>query len=608
MILPKIKIRVFIILAYVFCLSLLQAQSDAELKKIRFKGNISVSNSQLQDAISLKKSKRSDKSFFSNSVYKQDVTKVIELYQRFGFLNAEVADAELKYSRKGKVSVTFNVKENDQIRVGDVQFRINGSQSLDEFFATYKSRKLIKTLSARKGKVFRDAAVYEDDVLISQSFENIGYAYVKVEPIIDVDVENKLASIIWEVDTRDLCFFGDITFIGQTKVRQKILDKQVVFDKGDIYNPRKIELTQHNLYNIGVYRIASTKTVRSEEQRDSIATLVNLREAPRLTSKWGAGYGKETNVRVFGQFTYLHFLGGARRAELNMNHSAIEPYDFKLNLIQPSFYSPKSQLILSPYISKENEQGYSLEKKGASITILQKISKRSNMSLGYLNEKVDLDTTSVGDIPDASELQSAYNKAGLTFGFTYTNTQPIFDPIGGIYLAANVKTNDFFKKGPYSFNKFLGEFHKYHLLKYGWVLALKLKAGTILTNSSTEFIPIEERYFGGGSQSIRGYNRQDIGPQDANGQPIGGNTIFEMSIENRILLLPRYGVGMVLFMDLGNVWEQSSYFDAKDLLYSAGVGLRYSTPIGPIGIDLAKPIIKDTGKPWQFYFSIGHSF
>ena len=118
-------------------------------------------------------------------------------------------------------------------------------------------------------------------------------------------------------------------------------------------------------------------------------------------------------------------------------------------------------------------------------------------------------------------------------------------------------------------------------------------------------IPVEERFFAGGSRSIRGWARQHLGPRDDKETPIGGNTIVEASIEPRIPLVG--SLGMVVFADAGNVWTGDGGFSFTDIRYSAGAGLRFNTPIGPVGIDLARPIM-DIDKSWQFHFNIGHAF
>jgi outer membrane protein insertion porin family len=96
-----------------------------------------------------------------------------------------------------------------------------------------------------------------------------------------------------------------------------------------------------------------------------------------------------------------------------------------------------------------------------------------------------------------------------------------------------------------------------------------------------------------------------LGPLDEEEVPIGGNSILEGSIEPRIKVIDP--VSIVIFWDYGNVWRRENKFDLKDIRFAAGSGVRVSTPIGPVGIDFARPVFDEESK-WQFHLNIGHAF
>jgi len=155
------------------------------------------------------------------------------------------------------------------------------------------------------------------------------------------------------------------------------------------------------------------------------------------------------------------------------------------------------------------------------------------------------------------------------------------------------------------FFRALAEFKTYFGLRKGTVVALKAKIGGIKRMDDESFIPIEERFFAGGSHSVRGWSRSDLGPHDEFGTPIGGNSLLEGSVEVRFDLGRK--MKFTLFSDAGNVWEDSFKYHISDLHYAAGAGLKMKTPIGPVGIDFARPVF-DAEKGWQMHFNIGHTF
>ncbi len=127
----------------------------------------------------------------------------------------------------------------------------------------------------------------------------------------------------------------------------------------------------------------------------------------------------------------------------------------------------------------------------------------------------------------------------------------------------------------------------------------------VFTLTEDEFVPAEERFYAGGSYSVRGYSRNMLGPLDETGSPTGGLSLAEASVELRISLVG--SLGFVSFLDGGNVWKQTLTYKLDEIAYALGAGLRYDTPVGPVRFDAAKSLT-DGGVPWQFHFSIGQAF
>jgi outer membrane protein insertion porin family len=146
------------------------------------------------------------------------------------------------------------------------------------------------------------------------------------------------------------------------------------------------------------------------------------------------------------------------------------------------------------------------------------------------------------------------------------------------------------------------------------VLAGRIRAAGIRASSPTA-MPFSRRYFLGGSTSLRGWGRFEVSPLDPDGLPVGGRALFETSAELRIPV--RRAIGTVLFVDAGYVWHDPANFDLRDLKWNAGVGLRYLSPVGAIGVDFGWQLTPLEGlvvdgalleRRWRLHFNIGHSF
>jgi outer membrane protein insertion porin family len=137
------------------------------------------------------------------------------------------------------------------------------------------------------------------------------------------------------------------------------------------------------------------------------------------------------------------------------------------------------------------------------------------------------------------------------------------------------------------------------------VLATRLRLGGINSYDDNEFVPIEDRFFAGGSSSVRGWARAMLGPKDDEGTPIGGNSLIELSVELRY---PIFGIlSGVVFTDAGNVQLDKFSYDLGDLHYAAGLGIRIATPIGPVRVDVARPIFDDDHDT-QLHINVGQAF
>jgi outer membrane translocation and assembly module TamA len=153
---------------------------------------------------------------------------------------------------------------------------------------------------------------------------------------------------------------------------------------------------------------------------------------------------------------------------------------------------------------------------------------------------------------------------------------------------------------------------RYHAIAdSNFVAAGRVRFGLIQPVQSTTFIPISRLFFSGGANSVRGYKLDYLGPRNISGNPIGGETVLELSLEGRFPLPIYPKIGGVVFVDAGNVFPRIHNLDLGQLKYSPGVGLRYLSPIGAIGVDIAFPtnrINYQQDSPYQIHFTVGYGF
>jgi outer membrane translocation and assembly module TamA len=205
--------------------------------------------------------------------------------------------------------------------------------------------------------------------------------------------------------------------------------------------------------------------------------------------------------------------------------------------------------------------------------------------------------------------------SAVAFDVGRNTTTNLLDASSGYVLNGHLEQAGSWLWGTFNYWAAAGEGRYYHTIGHSVVLANKLRFGAIdPVNGLVANVPFYKRFFLGGAASLRGWGRFEVSPL-LNGEPVGGFTVVEGSSEVRFPLTGKFGA--VLFLDLGNVWENAWQFNVGDLRYAVGPGLRYLTPVGPLRIDLGYQLTPIAGllvngepqkRQWRLHFSIGQAF
>jgi outer membrane protein insertion porin family len=603
---------VFPVLFFCFAISA-YSQQNAEIRKIKIKGNDALDDGELLEKISFNKASWVGKTFFkqeptyySADAWEMNKAQMKAFYQSEGYLHVKIENPELEmHPRKHKVDLLIRIDEGKPVMVEEVVFMTVDSGREDSVLMEDAWQNEIKNLKTREGERFRDDNISGDQDAIATWFSSLGFAYVGVHAGISLSQDTMKADVEWNIDKGPACRFGDLTIEGLERTPEEAVIKQMTIATGDVYSSRQLAQSQKQIYELGLFRIASLQAGLTNSERETIPLSLTIEEAPRWSTRFGVGYGREDKFRTFVDVGYLNFPGPTMRTNFYAKHSALEPYRFEAKITKPAILGPRSSLELKPLIRRRNERGFESFIWGSDLSLYQNFSDYLAGSVSLYFERVNIDITSDFERSLRDLNQSTYSKTGVSLGRIYNTANPRFDPTDGWSLGVNTRANSSLFDSSYPFIKFLFEVKRYQPVRSGLVLALRMKAGSISPWEGGTVTPFEERFFAGGSQSVRGWPRQMLGPLDEDGVPIGGNSVFEGSIEPRIKIY--HPVSMVVFLDYGNVWRDAYTLKFDEVRFAAGTGVRVSTPIGPVGIDFAHPVFEENGD-WQFHLNIGHAF
>jgi outer membrane protein insertion porin family len=608
----KTRNIVLIVLLSILCGGL-NAQEGYLVRNIKFKGNKKFSENTLLEQTYLyeinlfEKYILREKHFrYSQELVNSAFEDITQFYQRHGFLYAKVSRGELRIDHRKREIKKLNIiiDEGPAIETGKIRYKIDYNAGNDSREIGSIIEDIKKNTKLHPQTRFTDEEFEKDRELIIDSFKEKGYFYVDAAYDLQINKDSNIVNIIWQIEPGPEYVFGQTTVKGNEHVSTDFILRQLAYQQGYTFKEKLIQNTEQNIYDLGLFRVVKVRGIYSKKDGTRIPVEIEVNEAPRLNTQIGVGYGTEDEFRTNIDLRRLSLFGGARRIELSARHSALELYNINLRYVQPQFISSRAHLIINPFIRRDTEPGYETRRAGLNLPITYKIPDDLHSSLNFYTERV-LQEVSQDDPErgDASSGEYLYNKTGFVLDNEWNTMTPLFFPEKGVFVHLSYKLNGYIFESNFNYMRLLLDFRNYQRIG-AVILAAKFKVGGIQSGDNTGFIPVEDRFYTGGSMSIRGWPRSKLGPM-LKGNPIGGKSMIESSLELRY---PIYGkLSGTIFTDAGNVWESSYSYHFNEFRYSVGIGLRYRIPIGPVRVDLARPIY-DKKKTFQLHINIGQAF
>ncbi len=480
-----------------------------------------------------------------------------------------------------------------------------------------------------EGDIFEDANVKLDvtsgdpaiaaNVIAAQehlltALHEDGYALAKVAlPVAYEDADARVLDVTYEVHTGPQVNIGEIVITGLRKVNERFVRDRLHIRTGERYSPSQIEKARQDLLSLGVF---SGISVRAADQLDAlgrISVIFDVQE--RLPHAVGFTVEYSTDLGSSAKSTWSHrnLFGNAEQLNLSAGVSGLGGsgttglgYAVTGQYIKPEFLQRDQTLEYSVGFIKQKLDAYDQDAATASVSLNRKFSDLWSGNVGIstargriIQEMVTRDYTSIG-IP----IGATYNSTGLV--------NPLEDPLHGVRTSLTVTPTVSFSADSATFFIVQFNYAQYiDLASLGWtapgnsVIAFRSLLATA-QGASLYSLPPDQRFYGGGSGTVRGFRYQSIGPQFPDGKPIGGTSIDTGTIEVRQRLFGNFGA--VAFVDAGQVGASGTPFHGA-MRVGTGIGMRYYTPIGPIRLDLAVPLHKQAGDDaFEIYIGLGQAF
>ena len=568
------------------------------IKKILFTGNAAFTESKLKKEIAT--SEKSILSWFTSAgdlnqeILNQDSGRLTAFYHNNGYIRARVGDPQVEFEEDGIV-VTFKVSEGPRFKVGKVDFSGDLILPKDE---------LMKKIKITKEPFYNRETLRSDVLGLTDIYTGEGYAYADVSPKVDQDNENLVANITFQVDRGKQVYFERIQISGNTKTRDKVIRRELRVYEEELYGGQRLKRGIRNLNRLDYFQNVKVDTAKGSAD-DRMKMNVEVTEKSTGSFSFGAGYGSEEHGFVTAQVAERNLFGRGQTLGLRgMVGSKTQKY--VLSFTEPWLFDIPLSAGAEAYKWDYEYDEYTKDSIGGKLKFSYPL---YDYIRGYLTYTYDLTDIRHVDEDAAESIQrdaGRHTKSSITLMPRYDSRDSLFNAKEGSVHSIEYEFAGI--GGDVGFNKIIGDTGWYIPLVWKLVGVVHGRAGYVNKLPNWD-LPDYEKFYLGGINTLRGFDRDDLAPKD-NGSPVGGEKFIQGNFEIKFPLVEEAGVFGILFLDTGAVYSQDETWDFNKLRESAGPELRWLSPIGPIRLAygfVLDPKKGDSGSG-SFEFSMASAF
>ena len=588
-----------------------------------------------------------EKRYFDELEFRRDVVRLLLLYRQSGYMTAVVDTSVIRTTKDAYI--TFRIHEGEPVRVARLELR--GLEGITDTLP------LRRALPLQVGDPFNRFLLQASADTIVSRLRNNGYPYAEVLRNFDSEAGALRAEVTLEAIPGPQVRVSEVAIHGLTKVDTATVRGMLSVRPGDRFRQEGLYQSQRDLYGTGLFRYANVLLVDSLAPSGTVGdstvrVLVQVQEGARHRVRFGAGYGSVDCFRAQTGWTANDFFGGARTLDLSAQLSKIgggsprsadllcKPffsdtawspdtlnYTVGATLRQPVFITRAHTATIGLFAEKRSEaQIYTRIAVGGNVDVTINARRQVPVTIGYgysvgrtdAKPAVYCSVFKLCDSVSQAFLKDRRSFGAITVTVVRDRVNNPLDPsegslaTGTFLYASRLVGSD----SSYEFNRAEFEIAKYYPIGRRTVFAWRIRGGTILPQKITlsgqrvGYVPPDQRFYGGGPNSVRGYARNGLGPQvyittdttqfdtTASGDktfsgvtaaPTGGNSSFVLNAELRFpspIFAQRMRLG--LFVDVGQVWERGDELVAiQGVRVTPGAGVRFTTPLGPVRVDVA---------------------
>ena len=533
-----------------------------------------------------------------------DLEALRSFYQNRGYLDFSIESTQVSITPDRRdIYITVNLVEGEKYSVSRVE--LSGQLLLAR-------EELEKLVQLKPGDVFSREKLAATTKAIADRLGNDGYAFANANAIPELDKEKRTVAFNIVIDPGRRVYVRRVEVTGNTKTRDEVVRREMRQLEGAYYDASKIQLSRRRIDRTQYFSEVNVETQPVEGSPDQVDVLYSVKERPTGALLFGLGFSSVEKIAISASLTQSNVFGTGKFLSFNVNRGSVNQV-YSLSYLDPYYTVDGVSQGFDVYKRRTDASNlavgpYRTDALGGGIKFGYPVSEVSRIDFGINLESVSLevfDTSPIAYINFVNAFGSQYAYGAATAGVSRDTRDSLILTTSGSFMRVSGEL----AQGDLEYYR-LGYAHQwYYPMTRALTLLLSGDLG-VAGGVGGRPLPFFKNYFGGGPGSVRGFRSFSLGPQDVNGNALGGNRKLSASAE---MLFPMPGatqdrsLRLAAFVDGGNVFAQS--FDLHELRYSTGVAFFWSSPFGPLRLSYAHPLNpQSTDRIQKLQFTFGTGF
>lgn len=603
------------------------------IRELEFSGRQAISRRKLIKGIETREYSPLTSWFTSAGYYKKevlnlDVERIRELYLNQGYLQVQVGSPVVEFAEdRTLVIVPFPVADGDldypyefreisaAIRIPIIEgdpFQIRKMEATGN--TVFETPALLSALKLKEGELFRRDQLRQGVAAIHELYGEKGYLYATVVPQFSTHSEDRTVDLLLKISEDRQIQIRQIQIAGNDKTRDKVIRREIRLNEQEVINTRLLRRSFQRINNLNFFDSIEITPQRIAE--DQVDLSIRVKEKSTGALSIGGGYSSVDGFVGLAEITQGNLFGRGQllrgRGEFGKRRTT-----YSLTFREPYLLDKPVSGAVNAFNQERDFDTYQERRIGGDLVLGKAFTEYVSGSLSYTLESLKIFDVSESAPSQIVEQEGKTVTSSLGATLARDTRDFFFDPREGARTALSVEYAGTFLGGDNDFVKTILDLSRFFPLKWDMVFSLHGRLGYAVGIEGDE-LPLGERFFVGGINTVRGFKFGTAGPckNDADeivpcdeGEIVGGNKELIFNAEYLVPLVPEARIKGVLFFDAGRAFDDEESIRISELRYSAGFGMRWISPIGPLRLEWGYNLDPEPGeRASQLEFSIGTLF